>query len=75
MKIQLLSNETSGLGETLQTSPQTINSQRSYDEESRISDIFMELQSFKDFQSSIENNWNHWKWSPYENSSRKGPNG
>ena len=56
MKIQLLSNETSGLGETLQTSPQTINLQRSYDEESRISDIFMELQSFKDFQSSIENN-------------------
>ena len=40
--------------ETSQASPQTINSQSGYDEENRIN-IFKELQSFKDFQSSVEN--------------------
>ena len=50
-----LSNETSNLDETSQASPQTIDFQSSYDEENRISGVFKELQSFKDFQSSVEN--------------------
>ena len=40
-----VSNEIPKLGETSQASPQTINSQSSYDEENKISDIFKELQS------------------------------
>ena len=40
-----VSNEIPNLGETSQGSPQTINSQSSYDEENKISDIFKELQS------------------------------
>ena len=40
-----VSNEIPNLGETSQASPQTINSQSSYDEENKISDIFKELQS------------------------------
>ena len=50
-----LSNDTSNLDETSQASNQTINSQSRYDEENRINDIFKELQSFKDFQSSFDN--------------------
>ena len=38
-----VSNEIPNLGETSQASPQTINSQLSYDEENKISDIFKEL--------------------------------
>ena len=51
-----LSNETSNLHETSQVSPQMINSQSSYVEENGINDIFKELQSFKDFQSLVDNN-------------------
>ena len=51
-----LSNETSNLNETSQVSPQMINSQSSYVEENGINDIFKELQSFKDFQSLVDNN-------------------
>ena len=50
-----LSNETSNPDETSQACPQTIKSQSNYDEERNISDIFKELQSFKDFQPSVEN--------------------
>ena len=50
-----LPNETSNLDGTLRASTQTINSQSSCDEESRISDIFKVVQSFKYFQSSVEN--------------------
>ena len=56
MKIQLsYQKQTSNLDETSQVSPQLINWQSSYDEENKINDIFKELQSFKDFQSSVEN--------------------
>ena len=50
-----LSNKTCKLDETFQASPQTINPQSSDDEDNRLNDIFKELQSFKDFQSTVEN--------------------
>ena len=50
-----LSNKTCKLDETFQASPQTINPQSSDDEGNRLNDIFKELQSFKDFQSTVEN--------------------
>ena len=50
-----LPNETSNLDEISQASTQKINWQSSYDEEKRINYIFKELQSFKDFQSSVDN--------------------
>ena len=50
-----LSNKTSKLDETSQASHQTINPQSSDDEENSLNDIFKELQSFKDFQSTVEN--------------------
>ena len=49
-----LSNEASKLDERSQAFHETINLQSNYEEERRIRDVFKE-QSFKDFQSSLEN--------------------